>query len=110
MRTDKTHAIARNCSPPLPHPGQSVFLRGWRIFPMKSHTCEFTPRDLLRLVGWPLVPLALCAVVFHLGARSNLLPAPRPALDTERTILIHQADAARQPREAELLLLGDSSC
>lgn len=77
---------------------------------MKSYTCEFTPRDLLRLVGWPIVPLALCAAALHLGARSNLLPAPRPTLDTERTILIHQADAARQPRDAELLLLGDSSC
>jgi hypothetical protein len=77
---------------------------------MKSHTCEFTARDLLRLAGWPLVPLALWAVALHLGARTQLLPAPRPTLDTERTILIHQADAARQPREAELLLLGDSSC
>ena len=77
---------------------------------MKSHTYEFTPRHLIRLVGCPLVMLALCTAALHLGARSNFLPAPRPTLDTERTILIHQADTARQPREAELLLLGDSSC
>jgi hypothetical protein len=77
---------------------------------MKSHLCEFTPKDLLRLAGLPLIPLALFAVVMHLGAKSHLLPAPRPTLDTERAILIHQAEASRSPQDAEILLLGDSSC
>jgi hypothetical protein len=39
-----------------------------------------------------------------------LLPSPRPTLDTDRTIVIHQAEASRAPRETEILLLGDSSC
>jgi hypothetical protein len=77
---------------------------------MKSHFCEFTPKDLLRLAGLPVLPLALFAIAMHLGAKSHLLPAPRPTLDTERTILIHQAEASRAAQDAELLLLGDSSC
>jgi hypothetical protein len=66
--------------------------------------------DLLRLVAWPLLPLALFAAAMHAGARLHLLPKPRPTLDAERAILIHQADAARAPQDAEVLLLGDSSC
>jgi hypothetical protein len=77
---------------------------------MKSHVCEFVPKDLLRLVGLPLLPLALFAITMHLSAKLNLLPAPRPTLGTERTILIHQAEASRSPDDAEVLLLGDSSC
>jgi hypothetical protein len=46
----------------------------------------------------------------HLGAQFQFLPAPRPALDTERTILIHQAEASQTRQDAEVLLLGDSSC
>jgi len=77
---------------------------------MKSHVCEFTPKELLRLAGLPLLPLAFFAGAMHLGARLHLLPAPRPTLDTERTILIHQAEASRAPQDAEVLLMGDSSC
>ena len=77
---------------------------------MKSHVCEFAPKDLLRLAGLPLLPLALFAVAMHLGAKFHLLPAPRPTLDTERAILVHQAEASRSPQDAEVLLLGDSSC
>lgn len=77
---------------------------------MKSHVCEFAQKDLLRLAGLPLLPLALFALAMHVGARSHLLPAPRPTLDTERTILVHQARASRVSQDAEVLLLGDSSC
>ncbi len=77
---------------------------------MKSHTCEFAVRDLMRLVAAPLVVVILFAAAMHLGARFSLLPAPRPALDTERTILIHQAEASRQQHDTKILLLGDSSC
>jgi hypothetical protein len=77
---------------------------------MKSHLCEFAPKDLLRLAGLPLLPLALFAGLMHLGSQFGGLPAPRPTLDTERTILIHQAEASRSPQDAEVLLLGDSSC
>jgi hypothetical protein len=77
---------------------------------MKSHVCEFRPGDLLRLAGWPLVPVVLFALAMQAGVRLNLVPTPRPTLDTERTILIHQAESARQQHDAEILLLGDSSC
>lgn len=77
---------------------------------MKSHTCDFSPRALLPLVLGPLWPLVAFAVAMQVGARTHLLPAPRPTLDTERTILIHQAAAARSPQDAEVILLGDSSC
>lgn len=77
---------------------------------MKSHACEFPPRALLPLVLGPLLPLVVFAVAMQVGARTGLLPAPRPTLDTERAVLIHQADAARSPQDAEVVLLGDSSC
>lgn len=77
---------------------------------MKSHTCEFELKDLLRLAGGPLVPVALFALLMHGGARLHLLPKPRPTLDTDRTILIHQTESSRAPSDAQVLLIGDSSC
>ena len=77
---------------------------------MKSHTYEFKSRDLATLLVWPLVPVALFALLMHGGSGLRLLPSPRPTLDTDRTIVIHQAEASRAPRETEILLLGDSSC
>ena len=77
---------------------------------MKSHTCEFAPRDLLRLVVLLFVPLVLFAAVMQPGSRLSILPTPRPTLDAERTILIHQAEASREKHDAKILLLGDSSC
>jgi len=77
---------------------------------MKSHRYEFAAVDLLRIVGWPLVPVACLALAVHTGVRLAWCPRPRPTLDVERTILIHQADATRSTNQAEVLLLGDSSC
>lgn len=77
---------------------------------MKSHTCDFSVRLLAPLVAWPLLPPAVFALVMHLGATTSLLPPPRPTLDTEHTVLIHQADAAQSPQNAGIILLGDSSC
>ena len=77
---------------------------------MKSHTCEFTAKALAPLVGWPCVVVIAFAVLMHAGATLHLLPAPRPTLDTERTVLLHQADAAQSTHDAEIVLLGDSSC
>jgi hypothetical protein len=77
---------------------------------MKSHVYEFEPRDIARIISGPIVILALFAVAMHVGAHTRLLPAPRPVLDTDRTILIHQAEASRSKSDAEILLLGDSSC
>ena len=77
---------------------------------MKSHHYEFETRDALRWIGLALIPVALFAVLMHLGATLRLLPRPRPTLDVDRTVLIHQAEAASAPQDAEILLLGDSSC
>ena len=77
---------------------------------MKSHTCEFTAKALAPLVAWPCVVVVAFAALMHVGASLRLLPAPRPTLDTERTVLLHQADAARSTHDAEIILLGDSSC
>ena len=77
---------------------------------MKSHSVEFRPRELLNLVAPPLVPVALFALAMEGGARFGVFPAPRPALDVDRTILIHQAESSRTRSGAEVILLGDSSC
>ena len=77
---------------------------------MKSHSVEFAPRELIKLLGAPLVPVVLFALAMERGARFGLLPAPRPALDVDRTILIHQAESSRARSGAEVVLLGDSSC
>ncbi len=77
---------------------------------MLSHICEFRVGELVRTVARPLVVVAAFALALHLGARLGLLPAPRPTLDVDRTVLIHKAEASRSPQDAEVLLLGDSSC
>ena len=77
---------------------------------MKSHTCEFEPKDLLRRLAMPLLPMAVFAALMHAGALVRLLPAPRPTLDIDRTLLVHQAEASRARHDADVLLLGDSSC
>lgn len=58
----------------------------------------------------PALVLAVFAVAMHLGSSWKLLPQPRPTLDTDRTILIHQAESSRTRSEARILLMGDSSC
>lgn len=78
--------------------------------PVKSHQCDFAVLAVLKLIGSILVPLAAFAAVMRVGAASKLLPSPRPALDMDRAILIHQAEASRSKHEADLLLIGDSSC
>lgn len=77
---------------------------------MKSHSCEFKPSALLPLLGLTLLPVALFAIVMRAAAGLGLLSAPRPALDAERTVIVHQAEAARTPQRAEVVLIGDSSC
>jgi hypothetical protein len=77
---------------------------------MTSHLYEFTGRDLLRICVPSLLPVALFTLIMHFGAASGLLPAPCPALDTDRTILFHQARASIQSSDAGLVLIGDSSC
>jgi hypothetical protein len=77
---------------------------------MTSHRYEFTLADVLRLLLPPLAPVALFAVLMHAGVALCWLPAPRPTLDVDRTVLVHQVEASRMAQPAEILLLGDSSC
>ncbi len=75
-----------------------------------SHLYEFSLKPLLPLLGLTLLPLGLFCLFMHAGAASRLLPPPCPALDIDRTILFHQAQASRSPQKANLVLIGDSSC
>lgn len=77
---------------------------------MKSHYCEFSAQDLARLIAWPLATVAIFAAAMHLAAIAGWLPAPRPTLDLDRTILTHQVEASRARSDARIILLGDSSC
>ena len=77
---------------------------------MQSHTYQFNLRDLIRLLGPGLVVTGALALGIHAGRWLDLWPAPRPTLDVDRTILIHQIEAASQPQDAQIVLLGDSSC
>lgn len=69
-----------------------------------------TAAEWVRVLTAPFLPLALFAAVLHGGHRLSLWPAPRPALDIDRTILIHQIEASRRTDPVEVILIGDSSC
>lgn len=77
---------------------------------MKSHGYAFSPADLFRVLGGPILLAGFVVAALHSSARLGLLPAPRPALDVDRTILVHQAEAARARHDAPIVLVGDSSC
>ena len=77
---------------------------------MKSHEYNFEAKDLIGLIGPPLAMVGIFATMLHLGVAWQLLPPPRPTLDMDRTILLHQAEASRSRHNAEVLFIGDSSC
>ena len=77
---------------------------------MKSHQYELSRGDLARLATRIAIPMLVFAVLMRLGALSGLWPSPWPALDLDRTILLHQANASRNPNNSDLVLTGDSSC
>jgi hypothetical protein len=77
---------------------------------MISHTYDFERKDVLMLAGAPLAPVVLFALLMHLAGALRILPAPRPALDVDSTLLVHQVEASRARPDADVLLLGDSSC
>ncbi len=76
----------------------------------ESHQYEFARKEALVLLLIPLLLPALFALAMHSGARFGLLPPPFPALDADRTILLHQATPSTASRTADLALVGDSSC
>lgn len=75
-----------------------------------NHGANFQFADAARTWGGPLAVALLIGLGFRLGAWWGLLPSPRPMLDADRTVIIHQADASRKPSQAKVLLIGDSSC
>ncbi len=77
---------------------------------MKSHVYEFSWKGLFGVLIPPLIPLAVFGAIMHLGIWTKVLPSPRPALDVDHTILIHQVESAQKRSAADLVLIGDSSC
>ena len=77
---------------------------------MISHTWQLNRKELWQFVGLPLLVVAGFAGLMHLGATLGLLPSPRPTLDVDRTLLVHQVEASRARHDAPVLLIGDSSC
>lgn len=75
-----------------------------------SHLADFTFRDILRLFAPTGIVVAALAASLHLGSRAGWLPHPRPALDMDRAVLVHQADSSGNAHPAHLVLIGDSSC
>ncbi len=77
---------------------------------MKSHEYDLRPIDLAHWAGSLLGPVILFTALLRFAALSGGLPAPWPALDTDRTVLTHQAKASSTSNQADVLFLGDSSC
>src|SRR5687767_5189881 len=77
---------------------------------MHSHTYDFVPRDILRLVGPTIALVAAGAVLLHGLTAMNTFPSPRPTLDVDRTIIIHKTEASGSRNRARVVLLRDSSC
>lgn len=77
---------------------------------MRSHAYQFTAREVMALVSRPALLVVALALAIHGAASVGLLPRPRAALDVDRTILVHQAEAARRPSAAKTVFIGDSSC
>lgn len=74
-----------------------------------NHGVNFQFADAARTLGGPLAVALLIGLGFRLGAGLGFLPLPRPMLDTDRTVIVHQADASQRPSKAKVLLIGDSS-
>lgn len=77
---------------------------------MTSHEYQTNPRKTAPIVLGPILALILIGALFHLLSRAGTLPPPWPMLDMDRTILLHQAWAASQRHNAQMLFVGDSSC
>jgi hypothetical protein len=77
---------------------------------VKSHHYDYDVADIARLTAGPLVVALLFVIAVHAAAWLKIFPVPRPTLDVDRTILIHQAGTARRENPAQILLMGDSSC
>lgn len=77
---------------------------------MRSHQYQFTLRDLSRALLPTLCVLAGAALLLNVGARQHLLPAPPAGWDSDSGVLVHQSLACRKPSDAQVLVVGDSTC
>ncbi len=77
---------------------------------MISHAYSFRPAEALRIVVGPVLAVGFLALGIQALAWLGWLPPARAALDVDRVILLHQAEAARTTGPVDLLLVGDSSC
>jgi hypothetical protein len=77
---------------------------------MRSHSYDFVPGDMARLLTPTLGVVAVAAGLLHAATRLDWFPRPRPTLDVDRTIVIHKVEASGSRTDAQVLLMGDSSC
>ncbi len=77
---------------------------------MSSHEYRFSASDALKVLAGAVLWVVIVAAGLHGALFVGLLPKARPALDMDTTVLLHQAEAACRKQDAELLLVGDSSC
>jgi hypothetical protein len=77
---------------------------------MRSHNYEFNAADVSGLIVPLVVPVAVFAGLMHVLALIHVLPRPRPTLDVDRTLIVHKAEVSGWQSDAEIILLGDSSC
>jgi hypothetical protein len=75
-----------------------------------SHSYTFQAADLARVFVGPLLVVLAFALILRLGARQNLLPAPKPFLDADQTILASKVLPSELATPAQVVLIGDSSC
>ncbi|MDA0750049.1 MAG: hypothetical protein O2964_04985 [Verrucomicrobia bacterium] len=75
---------------------------------MNSHYYEFDTQWIIKLLGTLIAFMVGGALVLRFAA--PILPSSRNTWDMDRTIMAHQADASGRANDADILLIGDSSC
>lgn len=77
---------------------------------MESHSYQFQRNDLVGHAAVPVVAAGLIGLCVQLLAFFTIFPKPRPTLDVDRTVIVHQVDASQTAPPSDVILLGDSSC
>jgi hypothetical protein len=77
---------------------------------MRSHLYNLPHRDMLTIIGLPIGGVLLLGLIIRLTVFLPFAPKPRPTLDVDRTVIVQQIDASRRTEQADILLIGDSSC
>lgn len=77
---------------------------------MKSYELQCDLKQVAAHLVKPLLAAFVIGLLLRGGIVLGWIPAPWPILDTDRTILAHQANAACSTNSASILFVGDSSC